>query len=219
MPLPTLRESGIYTPQPAAGTVNKGTGVFPAWQSLVSADFLPNAAATVMLAKTVIGTATNLVTFTSIPSQFTTLLVTYIARSDYASGSVVDVVFQVGTSNAVDGGTNYEFEFAVGAASSITFSEQLNIQYIDCGYIPAALGAAAPVSGSGIITLPGYSNTSFWKPIMVNGSNRYVNTSGGNDSIKVGGCWRNSAAINCVQFFCTGGNFVTGSTFEVLGVP
>jgi Repeat of unknown function (DUF5907) len=150
---------------------------------------------------------TGTYTFT-IPSGYTAIRIAVNGRS---SATVDGIGLRVQFNS--DTGSNYDTESVywegstTGAAAATT-----GATYAVVGWIPGA-SATASYSGSVVTSIPGYANTAFYKTYTSQSSSRdggllYMDRLGGN--------WRNAAAITSVTIFLGSGNFASGSTFEVV---
>lgn len=159
-----------------------------------------------LIAETTLGASAANVDFTSIPTTFSHLLLTWQARSDAAvTASTLLVRFNG------DSAANYAWEkldAIAAAASAASFTAQTSIQ------IDALVGASAPASQSGFghAWIPNYLGVTFFKQIsLIGGQSTYAQLHTG--------LWSSTAAINRVTILPTTGNFVAGTRFSLYGVP
>lgn len=150
--------------------------------------------------QTVSGTSTATVTFTSIPSTYTDIIV--VINAGYETDSR-DVTWQVNN----DTGSNYSTT-NVNADSTSAYSSRGSNQvkfYSNClGY---------PSAGTGIICLMDYANTTTFKTAI---SRNGTPTNMAQAAVHL---WRSTAAINRLDFFPNvSGNFSSGSTFTLYGI-
>jgi hypothetical protein len=163
---------------------------------------------------------TNTTAFGSIPQGFTHLVIEYNARTSNAGANIDYITMQLNG----DSTSSYSWR-AFGArqtslAAPVSFldgSTGLNTS-MNCGMVwTSKLSNAA--SGRGVIELPYYTDTSFWKEMLFRSSAG----DGTNDALTVsGGGMRNStpaAAITSITILTAAGNFLTGSTFKLYGLP
>ncbi len=153
------------------------------------------------------------VTFSSISSSFTHLVVMWTARCTEVANS--DSVFMQLNS---DTGANYQFQNSFfnnnNSNSNVTGSTRANVGVMPCST------ATASYSGSGIIYLFNYANTSFFKNIWSNASAFLAAANGSLQWQENSSQWLNTAAITSINIQNTTGivNFVTGSSFTLYGV-
>lgn len=150
--------------------------------------------------QTVSGSSTGTVTFTSIPSTYTDIVV--VINAGYLSDSR-DVTWTVNN----DGGSNYSQTTLQGNGSSATSSRNTSVVkfYSNC--------LTHPNYGVGIIHLMNYANTTTFKTALSR-SGTTVNVVEAAVHL-----WRSTAAINRLDFFPNvSGNFLSGSTFTLYGI-
>ena len=162
------------------------------------------------IATTTLGSASPSVTFSSISSAFTDLVVVCFARSDRTSDSFEALQMRLNS----DTGTNYS-QTTVGGDGSGAFSLR--------GSSASAMspGRLSPSTGSYtsfdpiIIQLMNYANTTTNKTILAR-SNSINETQKVNATV---GLWRSTSAINTILLYpALGANFVSGSTFTLYGI-
>jgi hypothetical protein len=64
----------------------------------------------------------------------------------------------------------------------------------------------------------GYSQTTFHKPVHLNGYYRNNTGAGNSANINYYGFWRSAAAITSILLFPSSGSFATGSIFSLYGM-
>jgi hypothetical protein len=166
----------------------------------------------------VLGSATQTVTFASIPGTYNHLLIKAVARSDRASNEADGL--QVRFNN--DSGTNYgrvrgESRLSSSDAGSHVVTGDATGDTAMSFNQPAAdatAGAAANVD----ISIPGYAGTTFWKAVTWSGGHYRGGTSDAIDAIIGYGMWRNTAAVTRIDLIAQIGQFVTGSSFYLYGI-
>ena len=146
-----------------------------------------------------LGSATATVTFSSIPSTYTDLVLvaSYSAATNSTGNSF--------TFNN-DTGTNYSNTTLFGNGTnpgSQIVTNQTGIQGFYYSFSEIT---------TGIINIMNYSNTTTYKSCLVRSAdaNGYI--------IQRAGLWRSTAAINRLDITNSGGNFATGSTFTLYGI-
>ncbi len=158
------------------------------------------------IATTTLSSATNSVTFSSVPSTYTDLVLTV------NGGTSVDAYFylRLGTGGSTDTGNNYSTTYLSGSGS-VTFSGRaLNTNAIGIAYdygLPTNT-----FNFNSVIHIMNYTNTTTNKTVIARAGNAANGTS---TSV---GLWRNTGAINTVNVWPSGGNFNSGSTFTLYGI-
>lgn len=153
-----------------------------------------------LIASNTLGSNQSSVTLSSIPSNYTDLVIVFNGQT---SSATYDVWIQVNG----DTGTNYSSTQLYGtgsAAGSIRYSTQSH----------GTTWNTSTSNQTAIININDYSNTTTYKTLLCRGgnpSNGYVNA----DVI----LWRSTAAINSVTIYLSGaGTFSSGSTFKLYGI-
>ena len=156
---------------------------------------------------TVSGTGTASVTFSSIPSTYTDLIL--ICNTGIISGTD-NLGIRVGN-GSVDTGSNYSITYLTGngtSASSARLSSQtiLEITYVG--------GMDSTLNSNQIVQFNDYSNTTTNKTLVT----RNNRASLGVDAAV--GLWRSTSAINIITCTVKGGtsNWLSGSTFTLYGI-
>lgn len=154
------------------------------------------------IATQTLGSATATVTFSSIPSTYTDLILISTSGLTTATG---DTTFTFNTDTA----TNYSFTALYGtgsAAASIRSATRSNISIYESP--TTVLGAT-----TSILNVFNYANTTTYKTTLSRG------TSAGAITSAVVGLWRSTAAINQIVITNNGSTtFITGSTFTLYGI-
>ena len=148
---------------------------------------------------TVSGSSTTAVTFSSIPSTYTDLVLITNATAS-TSGQGMNLTFNGDT------GSNYSSTRLYGNGSSATSDRQTNGPFINF-----ALGSFN--NGQLVIAnVMNYSNTTTNKTVTLrqNDASAFVGA--------LVGLWRSTAAINAITIQISGGNYVAGSTFSLYGI-
>jgi hypothetical protein len=157
------------------------------------------------IATQTLGSATNLVTFSSIPSTYTDLI--FICTPGTAQ--LQDMYFRING----DSGTNYSWTHFYGDGTNAGVVGSAN----NAAGMADYYGAPNLTIGTSnqILQFMNYSNTNTFKTILTR-SNRA--DSGTDLTVNL---WRSTAAINEIQFRMSGGasiNFLAGSTFTLYGI-
>jgi hypothetical protein len=151
------------------------------------------------IATTTLGSAAADITFSSISSAYTDLVLIYDVTQSATSGIT-------GLINS-DTGSNYSYTQVYGTGSSAlsntgTSQTQLSVGYSD----------STTVRSIGILNFMNYSNTTTHKTVLVRNSSNFLTSAQVN-------LWRNTAAINAITLKLTVGvNFSTGSNFTLYGI-
>jgi len=143
------------------------------------------------------------ITFSSIPSTYTDLVI--VAQTSVASGSYQNQLQVNG-----DTGTNYSTTYLSGSGSAVTSTRGSNVSQAVLGYDDYNTTAIGQMT---TIHLMNYANTTTYKTILARGSN--ANT-GVSTTVSL---WRSTAAITSVTVKNSGGvNYASGSTFSLYGI-
>jgi hypothetical protein len=143
------------------------------------------------------------VTFSSIPSTYTDLILVYTA----ATSSQVDLYFRLNG----DTGSNYSYTVLFGTGSTAGSARTANQAYGSLDYY------GVPVTTLGnsntICHFMNYSNTTTNKTTLVRSNNA------GNGVDAIAGLWRNTSAINSIQIGSFGSPTInTNSVFTLYGI-
>jgi len=157
------------------------------------------------VATTTLGSATNLVTFSSISQAYTDLILVVNA----AAASTQDMYFRLNG----DGGSNYSWTNIFGTGSAAGSARTSNAS----GGMADYYGSPDTTLGNSnqILQFMNYSNTTTFKSILVR-SNR---ANSGTDAIV--NLWRSTAAITSIELRQSPAasiNFSVGSTFTLYGI-
>jgi hypothetical protein len=156
-----------------------------------------------LIASNTLGSAAADVTFSSIPTTFTDLVV---VANVLGTSSGCDGLIRVGN-GSIDNGANYSETVLRGngtAASSARYTES---------YLNASATWGTGIIYTHIIQLLDYSNTTTFKTFL----NRASYAGGDVNAIAI--LWRSTSAINTVQIKTSNGATITaGSTFKLYGI-
>lgn len=155
-----------------------------------------------------LGSATATVTFSSIPSTYTDLLLVFsgtMTSADY-------VQFQVGN-GSVDTGSNYSNTALKGNGSSASSSRASNSTNIF---------TAEPMNTNQnnlIINFQDYSNTTTHKTTLMRSNTPLTDGGAAGSTSATVGLWRSTSAINTIKMYTYAGQtFATGCTFRLYGI-
>jgi hypothetical protein len=162
----------------------------------------------VALDKVTVGTATPTITFSGISGAYTDLV---IVGNWGQSLDAESCLFRVGN-GSVDTGSNYSATEVYGTGSA---AGSQRTSSATGARITFASGGGSAVTSNFQLHLMNYSNTTTNKTFLTRTnvpSSTYPATSAFTS------LWRSTAAINTVQLYLTGGNFLVGSTFSLYGI-
>jgi len=154
------------------------------------------------IATTTLGSAQATVTFSSIASTYTDLV---LVSNNLSATNQNALSIRVGN-GSVDSGTNYSVTFMYGTGSSAVSGRGSNNTFL-------IVGRSTSERSTGITQFMNYANTSVYKTVLSRGSApnaidiTYVNL------------WRSTSAINIMTIGTeVGGNISAGSTFTLYGI-
>lgn len=160
---------------------------------------------------TVSGSSTTSVTFSSIPSTYTDLVIVASTRDNRPSSVDDGLSFRFNS----DSGSNYSETFIYGNGSTSANVRTTNSTFGNVRYIPGSTAATGDLSTT-IIHLMNYSNTTTYKTLLSR-SGSASSTVAANVNL-----WRSTSAINQITFYggspTTGYVFTSGSTFSLYGI-
>ena len=145
-------------------------------------------------------TSAGTVTFSSIPSTYTDLIM--VVNAAVATGATnLDIRINSDT------GTNYSYTTISGSGTAIVSSRGTNLTFMRLdydGYLTTSLTQCA------VVHFMNYANTTTFKTVL----SRCNNASNGVSSNVT--LWRSTAAINTISTFT--GNLAIGSTLSLYGI-
>jgi hypothetical protein len=154
------------------------------------------------IATQTLGSAAATVTFSSIPSTYTDLVLIITPQSSSGTASV-DIQLNGDT------GTNYSLTYLYGTGSSAASGRDSNTAIAGGG----SAVATANIFLTNTVQIQNYSNTTTNKTLLM----RTGNTDG--NVLTAVSIWRNTAAITSISLkLATAVNFTTGSTFTLYGI-
>lgn len=165
-----------------------------------------------VIAETILSSPSGSITFSSVPSTFTSLVLVYQCRgSDVVQQSELRVRLNG------DSGSNYNSQLVAGNNTTAFAAVQSSGTYGHAGYITASL-ATAGYSSSGSVEIPNYTGTTFFKNAIYQ-TTRDVNGAGVNMVHYRGHIvWKSTTAVSSITLTLNGGQFVTGSFFKLYGI-
>ncbi len=155
------------------------------------------------IATTTLGSASNTVTFNSIPSTYTDLILITNAK---ASGAQ-DVYSRLNSDTA----GNYSATYLNGTGSTANSGRVSNQSYLildNYGYLETSDGQVL------IANFMNYANTTTYKTVVTRASNAL------NGTTALVGLWRSTSAITSITLYCgtASATFSSGSTFTLYGI-
>ena len=170
------------------------------------------AATYTLISSQTLGGASSSITFSSIPSTYTDLVLRCSTRVSIAGpGSTLGLRFNG------DSSTLYSFRYIEGQGSSGTATSSGATQNAIRGFVSDANAATANTFGFIEIYIPSYTSTTN-KQISIS----YATENNATASVYQGidaGLYRNSSAISSINLFDVNGtNFMTNSSFYLYGI-
>jgi hypothetical protein len=141
------------------------------------------------------------VTFSSIPQNYTDLVV--------VCNAITNTVANYELTFNSDSGTNYSRTYLLGNGSAASSGRASSANFIRCdqgGNLDTTWGN--PIT----VNVMSYSNSTTYKSVL----SRSGGASSGVGAVV--GLWRNTAAITSLSFACSGATFSSGSTFSLYGI-
>ena len=154
------------------------------------------------IATNTLGSAAASVTFSSISSAYTDLVL--IMNSSPTSG-IPEISIQVNT----DTGSNYSSTVVTGSGSVASSARQTSTTSSRIGYNAVSSGNFAQ---NAIVNFMNYANTTTYKTFLSRGNNANYG------SEATVGLWRSTSAINSVTVLLASSTFIAGSTFTLYGI-
>jgi hypothetical protein len=162
-----------------------------------------------IIASNTLGTAAASVTFSSIPSTYTDLLLKFSARGA-ASFTGLNLIV---TLNSTSSGYSNTRLYGTGSATASDRASSAIEFNIDAS-VPGVLGTSNTFN-SGEIYIPNYAGSTN-KPNSIFVTPERNNTD--STMSAVAGLWSNTAAINTIAFALNSGNFAVGTSFFLYGI-
>jgi hypothetical protein len=176
-------------------------------------DIAPNPPGLVQLGQVITAASATSATFSSISGAYTNLVLVYACRSQ-AAVSTDGLSMEL---NSDGTSTDYIATQYVLANSTTASAGTVNPSSTYGAWINNVPGTSAPsnVPATGVIRIPVYSGTTFYKKWVHNGD--YAQTSVSNITIQSSGTFKSTAAISAIVMSLGGDDFVNGSTFTLYG--
>lgn len=153
------------------------------------------------IATQTLGSATATVTFSSIPSTYTDLV---LVCNFGASSAGQDFTFRFNG----DTNSNYSDTRIYGNGTSAVSNRNTSATRITAD----SVGVSTSLQVTDIIQVINYSNTTTYKTALVRVADAAKSTEA------TVGLWRNTAAITSIDLAMTSGNLLSGSTFSLYGI-
>lgn len=151
------------------------------------------------IASTALTTTASTITFSGIPATYTDIVV--------SAGGLTTRIGDIFLRFNSDSGSNYSRTYLVGNNANIEVSRNNDTTQISAGYFPAGS------TGFGYnMQINDYSNTTTFKTMLL----QYATI--GNWSGIMCGLWRNTSAINTIDFIAQSSTFNAGTTFTLYGI-
>jgi hypothetical protein len=156
------------------------------------------------ISTTILGSASNTITFSSIPQTYIHLQLRIVTRNQFGEAWL--------TFNG-DSGANYVFHSLWGNGSGVASDANTGFSNANIFNVPTT-AATTNNFGAGTVDLLQYTNTSINKTFRAFGGFR---DSGGDIRLR-SGLWRSTAAISTIAIASSGSGFVSGSRFSLYGI-
>jgi hypothetical protein len=157
------------------------------------------------IATVTVGTATNTITFSSIPSTFKHLQIR--AHAQVSTSGLARIRFNG------DAGANYFGHDLVGNGAAVNSYAYPNINQI---YIWPSGNSVSPYWSPAIVDIHDYQNTNKNKTARVLCG--YDSNSAIGFIELVSGAWNNTAAVSSIEITTNTGNFTTNTQFALYGI-
>lgn len=155
-----------------------------------------------------VSTPTATITFNNIPTTYNDLRIEFSTRNSATNVNAVRMRFNGAT-------TGYTDRHLIGSGASASSSSNA---FAGAGnYVADApgTGQTANTFGSASVYIPNYLSSAFKQSIIDEVTENNATTA----YTVLNAClWSNTAAINSIELFCNGANFVQYSTFTLYGI-
>jgi membrane-bound inhibitor of C-type lysozyme len=156
------------------------------------------------IATQTLGSTASSVTFSSIPSTYTDLILASALRNDTATYQVAKITFNGDT------GSNYSYTRLGTDGSSAPFSDRSSgFAYIDGSYTWGTNGTSNTFTQMDV-QIQNYSNATTYKTSLIRQSGVYT--------IATLALWSSVSAITSLTVTANSGNWIAGSTFTLYGI-
>ena len=156
------------------------------------------------IATNTLSSATNSITFSNIPQNYTDLAVVFNGGL-----SVFDFIYTQVGNGSIDTGSNYSGTQLMGNGSSASSSRHSNSTYLQT----LGWGIGFLNDANGLLHFMNYANTTTYKTIIDRSNSPAYGTS------TFVGLWRSTSAINTIRFTGVNSrNITAGSTLTLYGI-
>ena len=160
--------------------------------------------------QTISGSTTSTITFSSIPSTYTDLVLV----ANIASGGGGDIYMAQLNSDTSLSSTNYSQTLLYADGSTVAAYENLNYPVLFLGYMP---GTSSNTFSTTISHFMNYANTASYKTVLSQTSDT-TNVVGAAIGI-MSNLWRNTAAISTITLLTQNSTgYKVGSTLSLYGI-
>jgi hypothetical protein len=160
-----------------------------------------------LIASQTLSSSTATVTFSSIPSTYTDLQITFSARQDTGDLSCF-------TRFNGDSGANYNYKTLYGTGTAVGSGSGTGQSGL-IGWQTAPSGTTTNSFGSTLLYVPNYAGST-QKSVSADFVTENNATAG--YQMLWGAVWTSTSAINSVSFTAFSGNFIANSTFYIYGI-
>jgi hypothetical protein len=161
----------------------------------------------VPIATQTLGSSASSVTFSSIPSTYTDLILISFIRGTYTGGgSVTGLVYVNNDTSAL-----YSFTTLTGNGSSASSSRSTATNFGRIGEIDSANSTSGEYSAV-ITNFMNYANTSTYKTFLSRNNAASIYTQAWVN------LYQSTSAINRIDIQCSAANIAAGSTFTLFGI-
>ena len=166
---------------------------------------MASAATYVPIQSYTLASATSPVTFSSIPSTYTDLVLISSVLG------VTGTSYTLQTTINTDNGTNYSTTYLIGNGTAASTNKSTSAATMQLGQLTGYFTTGNPMVA--ITNFQNYSNTTTYKTVVSRASNT------GTETDAIMGLWRSTAAINRIDLSLgSGTSFQIGSTFTLYGI-
>ena len=161
------------------------------------------------------GDGLQTITFSSIGGTYKSLYCLLNGASLAGSVTFDTAVVRI---NGASGASDYAWQYLRGQAATASAAEDVDLDYIHAGLIPAA---DAPAGSSGFIEviIPNYATTTFHKSVRVKTGMRSGTGTGGMVIQETAGFYLATTAVTSLSIIAAGGNFANGTKAALYGMP
>lgn len=158
------------------------------------------------IATTLLTSATNTITFSSIPATYTDLYIVFSSLSD--TNNTQRIRFNGDTA------ANYWLRYFYGTYAGSVDGSTTNADSIYT--ISAITGASTTKPGTAVVHVLNYRRTDRLKTVLQTFGQAATSSVG--DATFLVATWNNTNAINSISFTRTGGNYNAGTTATIYGI-